>query len=505
MEDLTRITLRQAHLLLSSKEVSSVELTRAHLDRIEQVEEQVKSFITLTPELALQQAQAADHRIAAGEATPLTGVPVQIKDVMCTQGVRTTCGSRMLQDYVPVYNAHVVGRLLSAGAVMVGKGNMDEFAMGSSCENSYFYPAKNPWDLGRVPGGSSGGAGAAVAARESVYALGSDTGGSIRQPASMCGVVGLKPTYGLVSRYGLVAYASSLDQIGPITKDVTDSSVVLSVIAGHDPRDSTSLPQDSIDHATGRGSDLYSSPIARTPSSTPLGEGGQNGAIRLGVPQEYFEEGVEEGVDQAVRNALGVLGGLGASIEPVSLPATKYALACYYMIAPAECSANLARYDGVKYGHSFRDTGDMWAAMERTRQEGFGPEVRRRIMLGTYALSAGYYDAYYLKAQQARTLIQQDFDRVFQQVDALVTPTSPLVAFRLGEKITDPVQMYLMDVCTVPANIAGLPGISVPCGFSQGLPVGMQLMGPHLSEVTLLKIAYAYEQATEWHKMGPEL
>ena len=495
------LTIHEAQQRLARREVSSVELTRAFLDRIQQVEERVKSYVTVTPEVALRQAEEADRRIAAGDAVPLTGIPVQVKDVMCTRGIATTCGSKMLRDYLPVYNATVVEKLLGQGAVILGKGNMDEFAMGSSTENSAFYPTHNPWDLERVPGGSSGGGAAAVAAGEAIYALGSDTGGSVRQPASLCGIVGLKPTYGLVSRYGLVAYASSLDQIGPLTRDVTDCALVLSAIAGHDPKDSTSLPQPQKDYAAGLTADLPARSLSEHPPSSPLGQGG----LRLGVPEEYFGPGVEDGVREAVQAAIAALEGLGADIQPVSLPTTKYALACYYIIAPSECSANLARYDGVKFGYSFQDTQDMWEAMETTRQQGFGPEVRRRIMLGTYALSAGYYDAYYLKAQQARTLIRQDFSRVFQQVDALVTPTSPVVAFRLGEKMADPVQMYLTDVCTLPINIAGLPGLSVPCGFSNGLPVGMQLIGPHFSEETLLRVGYAYEQATEWHRARPEL
>ena len=492
-----QLTIHEAGRKLAQREISSVELTRAQLERIDRLEERIKSFITLTPELALRQAEQADQRIAAGEAGPLTGIPMQMKDLISTQGVTTTCASRMLEDYVPVYNATVAERLLSQGAVLLGKGNMDEYAMGSSCENSAFFPTRNPWDLKRVPGGSSGGGAAAVSAGEAVYALGSDTGGSVRQPASLCGVVGLKPTYGMVSRYGLVAYASSLDQIGPITQDVTDCALVLNAIVGHDPKDSTSLRLPAADYAAGLGE--YTTP-------SPLAEGGaQGGPVRMGVPEEYFVDGMQDGVRESVQAAIETLESLGASVEPVSLPTTRYALACYYIIAPSECSANLARYDGVKYGFSYQDTQNMWEAMERTRAGGFGPEVKRRVILGAYALSAGYYDAYYLKAQQARTLIRRDFDRVFDQVDALVTPTSPVVAFRLGEKINDPVEMYLIDVCTVPANIAGLPGISVPCGFSQGLPVGMQLIGPHLSEQRLLNIAYAYEQATSWHTERPEL
>ncbi|PKB78377.1 MAG: aspartyl/glutamyl-tRNA amidotransferase subunit A [SAR202 cluster bacterium Io17-Chloro-G9] len=502
-----RLTIHEARQRLASREISSVELTQSYLDRIHQIEDRVKSFVTVTEEVALQQARDADVRIAAGEAGPLTGIPVQIKDVMCTRGIRTTCSSRMLEDYVPVYDATAVEKLLHQGAVLLGKGNMDEFAMGSSTENSAFFPTHNPWDLDRVPGGSSGGAAASVAAGEAVYSLGSDTGGSVRQPASLCGVVGMKPTYGLVSRYGLIAYASSLDQIGPVTQDVTDCAIVLNAITGHDPRDATSLPDEKKDYIAVLTGDASSSQLAnRDNSSSPLSKGGpRGGRFRLGVPDEYFVEGMEDGVRQTMMEAIETMEGLGASVERVSLPTTRYALACYYIIAPSECSANLARYDGVKYGYSYQDTSHMWEAMERTRQHGFGPEVRRRIMLGTYALSAGYYDAYYLKAQQARTMIRQDFDRVFQQVDALITPTSPVVAFPLGEKTDDPVEMYLIDVCTLPVNIAGLPGLSIPCGFSQNLPVGMQLIGPHLSEETLLRLGYAYEQATNWHKARPEL
>ena len=484
-DELWRLTIHEARDGLARRDFSSVELTHSCLARIEQVESRVKAFVTVTGDVALAQAEQADRILAAGEAQPLTGIPMQLKDLICTKGIRTTCASRMLENYVPVYDATVAEKLGEQGAVLLGKGNMDEFAMGSSCENSAFFPTRNPWDLTRVPGGSSGGAAAAAAAGEALFALGSDTGGSIRQPASLCGVVGLKPTYGRVSRYGLIAFASSLDQIGPVGKDVTDCALVLNAIAGYDAKDSTSLPLAAADFTAGLTGRLDN--------------------LRLGIPDEYFVAGMEPGVQAAVRQAITELEMLGASVEPVSLPTTEHALACYYIIAPSECSANLARYDGVKFGYSYQDTADMWQAMESTRQHGFGPEVKRRIMLGTYALSAGYYDAYYLKAQQARTLIRQDFARVFERVDALVTPTSPVAAFPLGEKTADPVQMYLIDVCTLPINIAGLPALSVPCGFADGLPVGMQLIGPHLSEERLLGIAYAYEQATEWHKARPGL
>ena len=485
MSELNWLSIQDAHAQLTSRQISSVELTQACLDRIDTVEDRVQSFLTLTPEIALSQAAEADRMLAAGEGGPLTGVPVQIKDVMCTEGVLTTCASRMLENFVPVYNATAVERLMGQGAVMLGKGNMDEFAMGSSCENSAFHPTRNPWDLDRVPGGSSGGAAASVAAGEAIYALGSDTGGSVRQPASLCGVVGLKPTYGLVSRYGLIAFASSFDQIGPVGRSVMDCALTLNAIAGHDPRDATSAHREPTDYAATLGQDIK--------------------GLRLGVPEEYFVDGMDPGTRKAVEDAVSTLEGLGASVRHVSLPTTRYALACYYIIAPSECSANLARYDGVKYGYSYQDTTDLWEAMEKTREYGFGPEVTRRVMLGTYALSSGYYDAYYLKAQKARTLIRQDFDRVFQDVDVLVTPTSPVTAFKIGEKIGDPVQMYLIDVCTLPVNIAGLPGLSVPCGFSDGLPVGMQLIGPHFSEETLLRTAHAYETATEWSSARPEI
>ena len=479
------LTLVQARKRLDRRDVSSVELTQFCLDRINEVEDRIKSFVTLTPEIALKRAQEADRLIGSGAAGPLTGIPVQIKDVMCTEGIRTTCSSRMLEDFVPVYTATAVGELFEQGAVLLGKGNMDEFAMGSSTENSAFFPTHNPWNVDRVPGGSSGGAAASVAAGEALFALGSDTGGSIRQPASFCGVVGFKPTYGLVSRYGLVAFASSLDQIGPVTRDVADCALVLNAIVGHDPRDATSLP------------------LAKKDYTKALGSGVEG--LKLGVPEEYFVEGMEDGTRRVVEEAIKALEGMGATIKPVSLPTTKYALACYYIIAPSECSANLARYDGVKYGYSHKDADSMWEGIEKTRQHGFGTEVRRRIMLGAYALSTGYYDAYYLKAQQVRTLIREDFARVFQEVDVLVAPVAPSVAFPLGEKTDDPVQMYLSDVCTLPPNIAGLPAMSVPCGFDQGLPVGLQLIGPYLSEETLLRVAHAYQQDTDWHLATPEL
>ena len=490
--ELYELTIHQAHELLRKGEISSVELTQALLDRIVEVDNQIKAYLTLTPELALEQAREADARRAAGDDHPLLGIPMAVKDVICTAGVPTTCASRILEDFIPPYDATVMELLYQAGAVLLGKTNMDEFAMGSSTENSAFFPTHNPWDLERVPGGSSGGSAAAVAADEAIFALGSDTGGSIRQPAALCGIVGLKPTYGRVSRYGLVAFASSLDQIGPLTKDVRDAALVMNVIARYDPRDSTSVNLPTPDY---------------TEALVPDIEG-----LRVGVPREYFIEGMQPGVEAAVRAAIEKLAELGAEVEEVSLPHTDYSLPTYYLIAPAEASANLARYDGVKYGLSCSDAGDIWDAYRKTRQRGFGPEVKRRIMLGTYALSAGYYDAYYLKAQKVRTLIKRDFDLAFERFDVLVTPTSPTVAFRLGEKVEDPLQMYLSDVFTLSMNLAGICGISIPCGFAHngleetnGLPVGMQIMGPAFGEETVLRVAYAYEQATGWHRRRPAL
>jgi len=481
--ELWKLDLAEMHDLLKQKSISSVELTQSYLDRINSVESEIKSYITVCGDFALKQAEEADRRIARGDCQKLTGIPVQIKDLIATKGIKTTCGSKMLENYVPVFNATCVERLYEAGAVLLGKGNMDEFGMGSSCENSAFYATNNPWNNDRIPGGSSGGAAAAVAAGEAAYAIGSDTGGSIRQPAAMCGIVGLKPTYGLVSRYGLVAYASSFDQIGPMTRNVQDCAAILEVISGHDEFDSTSLQ---------RPATIYSDSLNANIKG-----------VRLGIPEEYFLDGMESGVRERVNSAIETLESMGAMIMPVSLPTTKYALACYYILAPSECSANLARYDGVKYGYSYQDTDDMWEAMGVTRSQGFGMEVKRRIMLGTYALSSGYYDAFYLKAQKVRTLIRNDFDSVFQQVDALIAPTSPVVAFEHGDRTDDPVRMYSIDVCTLPVNIAGLPAVSVPCGLSDGLPVGLQIIGPHFSESNILNIAYAYERNTEWSASIP--
>ena len=482
---LAALTIHEARSLLDRREISSVELTKATLERVAEVEPRVKAFVTVTEDIALEQAGRADELIAKGEAAPLTGIPMQLKDNMATRGVPTTCSSKMLENFVPPYDATVTKRLYKESAVLVGKGNLDEFAMGSSTENSAFFPTRNPWDLNRVPGGSSGGPAAAVAASECLYSLGSDTGGSIRQPASLCGVVGLKPTYGLVSRYGLVAFASSLDQIGPLSKDVTDCALVMNAIAGHDPRDSTSLKVETPDYTKALGKDLK--------------------GLRIGVPSEYFVEGMESGVEDATRESIDILASLGADIVEMSLPHTSYALAVYYILAPSECSANLARYDGVKYGFSEKDADSMWDALEQTRGGGFGPEVKRRIMLGTYALSAGYYDAFYLKAQRVRTIIRREFERAFEDLDAIVSATSPTVAFELGAKTSDPVQMYLSDVLTLPANIAGIPGISIPAGLSDGLPVGLQILGKALGEPMIFRIAHALEQATDWHTLRPSL
>lgn len=484
MQELHQLTVHKAHDLLRAGQTTSVELTEALLDRIAAVDNAVKAYLTLTPELALEQARAADARRQAGEDNPLLGMPVAVKDLLITEGVPTTAGSRILEGFLPPYDGTVIQKLNAAGAVLLGKTNLDEFAMGSSTENSAFCATRNPWDLERVPGGSSGGSAAAIAADEAIFALGTDTGGSIRQPASLCGVVGLKPTYGRVSRYGVIAFASSLDQIGPITKTVRDAALVLNGIAGYDPCDSTSVNRPVPDYTVGLN--------------------GETRGMRLAVPREYFVEGMEAGVESAVRTALDTLIELGAEVQEVSLPHTEYALPTYYLIAPAEASANLARYDGVKYGLSV-SADEMWEGFRQTRGQGFGPEVKRRIMLGTYALSAGYYEAYYKKAQQVRTLIRQDFDEVFQSCDVVVAPTSPTTAFRLGEKLDDPLQMYLSDIFTLSVNLAGLPGISVPCGFSNGLPVGVQFIGRPFEEATLLRVAHAYEQATEWHRRRPAL
>ncbi|ABB15182.1 Asp-tRNA(Asn)/Glu-tRNA(Gln) amidotransferase subunit GatA [Carboxydothermus hydrogenoformans] len=471
---------------IKAKEISAVEVAKATFDRIEAVEPKIQAYVTVTRELGLKMAREVDEKIARGEDPgPLAGVPVAIKDNMSTAGIRTTCSSKILENYIPPYDATVVEKLKEAGAVFTGKTNLDEFAMGSSTENSRFFPTRNPWDLERVPGGSSGGSAASVAAGEAVVALGSDTGGSIRQPAAFCGIVGLKPTYGAVSRYGLVAFASSLDQIGPFARTVEDAALLLNVIAGHDPKDSTSADIEYPDYLSFLNQDIK--------------------GLKIGLPKEYFIDGIDAGVKKAIDDAIKVLESLGAVFEEVSLPHTKYSLPVYYLIAPAEASSNLARYDGVRYGYRDFEAEDVVEMFSRTRAEGFGAEVKRRIMLGTYALSAGYYDAYYLKALKVRTLIKEDFDRAFTKVDLLLTPTTPTPAFKFGEKTSDPVSMYLSDIFTMAVNLAGLPGISVPAGFDGHLPVSFQLIGKPFDEGTLLKVAHAFEQNTEFHKARPKL
>lgn len=486
--DLHTLTVRQAHELLQAGAVTSQELTQAVLDRIREVDPVVRAYITVCEETALQQAAEADRRLQTGEdVTPLTGIPYAVKDCLSTRGVQTTCASRILEGYVPRYDATVIARLRRAGAVLVGKHNMDEFGMGSSCENSAFFATSNPWDLARVPGGSSGGSAAAVAAEMAPFALGEDTGGSIRMPAAFCGVTGLKPTYGRVSRYGLIALASSFDSIGPITHDVWDAALVLQTIAGHDPMDSTSLEAPVPDYS--QALDIVDLQ-----------------GVRLGVPVEYFAEGVEAGVRQALEEALAHLASLGAVVEEVSLPHTPYAIPIYYLILTAEASSNLARFDGIRFGLSQPPHGvDIIERYLQTREQGFGDEVKRRIMLGTFALSSGYYDAYYLRAQRVRTLLAQDFARAFERVDALIAPVSPTPAFRLGEKLDDPLQMYLSDVHVVAANPAGVCALSVPCGFTRGLPVGMQIIGPPLGEATVLRVGAAYQATTTWHTARPTL
>lgn len=479
------LTLTQAHEMLKNKEISSVELTQALLDRIAAVEPEIEAFITVTGDQALDAARDADKAIAAGDIKALTGIPLGIKDVLCTRGVPTTCGSRMLENYVPPYDAHVMQRINRQKAVIVGKLNMDEFAMGSTTEHSAFQVTKNPWDKTCIPGGSSGGSGAAVAAQMCIAALGSDTGGSIRQPASHCGVVGLKPTYGRVSRFGLVAFASSLDQIGPLTKSVADSALVLQAIAGHDPNDSTSVADDVPDYPAALDKDIK--------------------GLKVGIPTAYFEmEGLDAEVAGAVNSAVETLKSLGAETVPVDLPHTEYGVAAYYLIAPSEASSNLARYDGVKYGLRDDQQTDLIQMYRHTRSQGFGREVQRRILLGTYALSAGYYDAYYGKASQIRTLIMNDFKSAFEKCDVIASPVSPTPATKIGAHAGDPLAMYLSDIYTLSTNLAGIPGISVPCGMSAtGLPIGLQLLAGHFQEGVLLRAAHHFEQATEFHKARP--
>jgi aspartyl-tRNA(Asn)/glutamyl-tRNA(Gln) amidotransferase subunit A len=484
--DLYSLTITQAHELLRQRKISSLELTQAVLERIREVDGQIGAYLTVTEAVALEQARQADERLRRGErVTPLTGIPFGVKDSIVTEGVRTTCGSRILEHYVPPYQATAVRRLLEAGAVLLGKHNLDEFSMGSSTENSAFFPTRNPWDLKRVPGGSSGGSAAAVAAGECFFALGGDTGGSIRLPAAFCNVVGLKPTYGRVSRYGLIALASSFDTIGPLTRTVEDAALVLQVIAGQDAHDATSLAQPVPDYAA-----QLQRPVK---------------GLRLGLPREYFVPGMEAGVEAALQEAIRQFERLGMEIREVSLPHTPYALAVYYLILFAEASANLARFDGVRFGSAAQQAQTIPELYLETRGKGFGAEVKRRIMLGAYTLSAGYYDAYYLKAQRVRTLLRQDFERAFEVCDVLLTPVSPGVAFRLGEKTADPLAMYLSDVYLVATNPAGVPALALPCGFSEGLPVGMQLIARHGEEALLFQVGHAYQQVTEWHKMRPAL
>jgi aspartyl-tRNA(Asn)/glutamyl-tRNA(Gln) amidotransferase subunit A len=483
---LTDLTIHELQALLKNREVSSRELTSAFLKRIENTDEQIGAYISICAETALKNADAADARLASGDAAPLTGIPLALKDIFVTEGIRTTCASKILDNFIPPYDGTAVRKLKEQDAVMLGKLNMDEFAMGSSNENSAYGPVKNPWNRQCVPGGSSGGSAAAVAARQAVATLGTDTGGSIRQPASHCGVVGLKPTYGRVSRYGVIAYASSLDQVGPLTRDVEDCAIMLGAVAGYDPADSTSIDV----------------PVPDYRAALKQGIKG----LKIGLPREYFIEGLAPDIRQAIDRAIATLRELGAEPVEVSLPHTEYAVACYYLIATAEASSNLARYDGVRYGRRVDKGQGLIDMYMQSRAAGFGAEVKRRIMLGTYALSSGYYDAYYLKAQKVRTLIRQDFLDAFNSVDVILTPVAPTPAFRMGEKTADPLQMYLSDIFTIPVNLAGTCGMSLPCGFSgDGLPIGLQLIGRPFGEETILKTAYAYEQATDWHRHSAPL
>jgi len=483
--ELFRLGISEARKLLAKKEVSAKELLDAVYKRIAFVEDNVKAYVTLSKDKAYEMAGAAQKLIETGKSSEVAGIPIAIKDNMCTKGIKTTCSSKILENFIPPYESTVTSRLSNSGYILTGKTNLDEFAMGSSTENSGFFTTKNPWDLERIPGGSSGGSAAAVAADECMAALGSDTGGSIRQPAALCGVVGLKPTYGRVSRYGLVAFASSLDQIGPLTKNVEDSAIMMNIISGPDPLDSTSAPVAVPDFTKILGNEIK--------------------GLKIGIPKEYFIEGMDKEIESSVKDAIKKLESLGAIPVEISLPNTEYAVAAYYVLATSEASSNLARYDGVKYG--FRAEGknllDMYM---NTRAQGFGAEVKRRIILGTYTLSSGYYDAYYKKAQQVRTLIKRDFEEVFKAVDVIATPTSPTAAFKIGEKADDPLQMYLSDIFTISINLAGVPAISLPCGFtSSNLPIGLQIIGRHFDEESIFKAAYAYEQATDWHKRKPKL
>jgi len=484
--ELHQLTIHELQEKIRSGGVSALQISESVFLRINAVEDRVHAYIRLMKEEAMAAAARADESIQKGDLQPLTGIPIALKDIVCTRGIPTTCGSRILHNFVPPYNATVVEKLAQAGAVFVGKANMDEFAMGSSTETSAFGPTRNPWDLERIPGGSSGGSAAAVAAGECIASIGSDTGGSIRQPAALCGVVGMKPTYGRVSRFGLIAFASSLDQIGPFTRDVEDCAIMMNVLAGYDPKESTSVRAEVPDYRQFIGRDVQ--------------------GWRIGIPEEYFIEGIDPEVSAAVRNAVETIRRCGASIVEISLPHTRYCVAVYYIIAPAEASSNLARYDGVRYGFRAADARDLAEMYQMSRRQGFGAEVKRRIMIGTYALSAGYYDAYYGKASQVRALIRRDFDEAFTKCDAILTPTSPTPAFRLGEKTDDPLQMYLSDIFTISANLAGIPGISVPCGFSaSGLPIGVQFLAGHFEEGKLLQLASAYEKSAAVEKRRPAL
>ncbi|MBL8162437.1 MAG: Asp-tRNA(Asn)/Glu-tRNA(Gln) amidotransferase subunit GatA [Anaerolineae bacterium] len=483
MTHLTDLTITAALAGLRARQFSAVELTRAYLDRIERLDPTLQAYLTVTPDEALQAAQAADTARAAGEDKPLLGIPLAIKDVLSTSGVETTCGSKILKGYKPIFSATAVERLSAAGAVLLGKLNCDEFAMGSSTENSAYQITRNPWDTERVPGGSSGGSAAAVSAGLAAGTLGTDTGGSIRQPGAFCGIAALKASYGRISRYGLVAFGSSLDGAGPLARSVEDTARLLQVIAGHDPLDATTMPLAVPDYSAHLTGDVK--------------------GLKVGIPKEYFIEGIQPEVEQAVRAAIRHLESLGAQVVEISLPHTQYSLPVYYIIAPAEASANLARYDGIRFGAKV-DKGEMWPTYKATRGEGFGAEVKRRIMLGTYALSAGYYDAYYGKAQAVRTLIKQDFERAFEHVDVICTPTTPKTAFKIGENSSDPLQMYLEDVFTLPASLAGICGLNVPCGFDgHGLPIGMQILGKAFHEEMILRVGHAYEQSTDWHTRRP--
>ncbi len=480
--DITKLTVHELRDKLASKELTAEELTKAYVDRINDKEKDVQAFVTELTDEAISKAKEIDEKRANCESvSPLAGIPIGIKDNICTKGVKTTCGSKMLENFVAPYNATVAEKLNEEGLISLGKLNMDEFAMGSSTEHSYFHPTKNPWNLNTVPGGSSGGSAAAVAADLVPWALGSDTGGSIRQPASFCGVVGLKPTYGLVSRYGLVAFASSLDQIGPITKDVEDSAILLNMIAGHDEKDSTSMNLEKKDYTKALKNDVK--------------------GLKIGVPKEYFGEGINAEVKQKLEEAIQKYKELGAIVEECSLDTANYALAAYYIIACAEASSNLGRFDGIRYGYRTENYTNLKELFRNSRSEGFGAEVKRRIILGTYVLSSGYYDAYYKKAQQVRTLVKKAFDDAFEKYDVILTPTSPIVAFKFGEKSSNPLEMYLSDICTVSVNIAGVPAISIPCGVDgKGMPIGMQLIGKRFDEDTILNAAYTYEQATKFRE-----